>query len=249
MDELRLKDELISNIVEELRTPLTNMKTALTLLNSPHLKPIQRQRYLEVLHKECDRQTTLINSLLALIQLERDLERDHLRPLQLADIIPGIVSTYQPLAREKGIILGYTIPQSLPPISCLENWLKQVVIQLLDNAIKFTPRGGQVSVKAKSQEDYVQVEFRDTGIGIPHRELPRIFDRFYRIRQGNNETLEANSDSQSPLLETHSLLSGAGLGLTLVQQILIQCGGSVTVQSRVGEGSIFNVMLPIYRNN
>lgn len=226
----RLKDEFLHNVGQELRTPLTNMKTALTLLNSPSLKPTQKQRYMELLVRECDRQSSLITSLLDLVSLDQMAEQTTVQAISLADVVPGVVSTYQPLAEEKGVRLAYTIPENLPPISCLPTWLKQIVINLLHNGVKFTPRGGQVWVRAKQQGDYVQLEFRDTGIGISPNEVPKIFDRFYRIRQSVDEDM-----------------TGAGLGLTIVQKLLLHCGGSITVKSRIGEGSTFNVLLPIHR--
>ncbi|HEY9747545.1 MAG TPA: DICT sensory domain-containing protein, partial [Allocoleopsis sp.] len=230
LNALRLKDEFLSTVGQELRTPLTNMKTALTLLNSPSLKPAQRQRYMQVLSTECDRQGSLIASLLDLVQLDREIENSTMQPVALAEIVPGVVSTYQPLAQEKGIMLAYTVPEDLPPVSCLSAWLKQIVINLLHNGIKFTPKAGQVWVRAKQQGDYIQLEFRDTGIGIPASEIPKIFDRFYRARHVAGE---------DP--------GGAGLGLTIVQQILLRCGGSISVKSKLSEGSTFNVLLPIYR--
>ncbi len=229
LSTIRLKDEFLHNVGQELRTPLTNMKTALTLLNSPSLKPTQKQRYMDLLTRECDRQSSLITSLLDLVSLDQMAETT-IQALSLADVVPGVVSTYQPLAEEKGVRLAYTIPENLPAIACLPTWLKQIVINLLHNGVKFTPRGGQVWVRAKQQGDYIQLEFRDTGIGIAPSEIPKIFDRFYRVRQSVDEDL-----------------SGSGLGLTIVQKLLLHCGGSITVKSRVGEGSTFNVLLPIYR--
>ena len=227
---IQLKDEFLNNVGQELRTPLTNMKTALTLLNSPNLKAPQKQRYLDLLVKECDRQSALITSLLDLVSLDQRAEPTAIQSLRLSDVVPGVVSTYQPLAEEKGVRLAYTVPESLPPVACLSMWIKQIVINLLHNAVKFTPRGGQVSVRAKQQGDYVQLEFRDTGIGIAPSEIPKIFDRFYRVRQ----TIEADT-------------GGSGLGLTIVQQLLLHCGGSISVKSRIGEGSTFDVLLPIYQ--
>jgi two-component system, OmpR family, phosphate regulon sensor histidine kinase PhoR len=227
---VRSKDDFLNTIGQELRTPLTNMKTALTLLNSPNLKPPQRQRYMELLTKECDRQTSLIGSLLDLVSLDQMAERKILEPLRLSDIVPGVVSTYQPLAEEKGIRLAYTIPEDLPPVANLGPWLRQIVVNLLHNGVKFTPRGGQVWVRAKQQGEYLQLEFKDTGIGISVQEIPKIFDRFYRVRQAEDT-------------------GGAGLGLTIVQQLLLRCGGSIQVKSRPGEGSIFNVLLPIYQES
>ena len=223
-----LKDEFLNNLCQELRTPLTNMKTALSLLNSPQLKPAQRQRYLQLLNTECDRQSSLITGLLDLVQLDRVAEQTSLQPVSLSDIVPGVVSTYQPLAQEKGIMLAYTVPTELPPISCSGSWVKQIVINLLHNSIKFTPSGGKVWVQSRLQGNYVQLEFRDTGIGIASSEIPKIFDRFYRVRPTASE--EAG---------------GAGLGLTIVQQLLLRCSGSISVKSKLGEGSIFNVLLPV----
>jgi two-component system, OmpR family, phosphate regulon sensor histidine kinase PhoR len=231
VSSVRLKDDFLSNVGQELRTPLTTIKTALTLLNSPNLKPPQRQRYMELIAKECDRQSSLITSLLDLVQLDQTAEQTSIEPIKLCETVPGFVSTYQPLAEEKGIMMAYTIPEDLPAVSCAKSWLRQIVINLLHNGIKFTPSGGQVWVKAKQQGDYVQLELRDTGIGIAPSEIPKIFDRFYRVRQVTEENV------------------GAGLGLTIVQQLLLYCGGSISVKSRPGEGSTFNVLLPIHRTS
>ncbi|MBD1831930.1 hypothetical protein H6F61_04305 [Cyanobacteria bacterium FACHB-472] len=228
LDDLLFKNELLSNSLLELRTPLTNMKTALKLLESPNLKPAQRQRYMRLLHTECDRQTSLMSGLMELVQLDSTTIPINPPPVHLAEIVPGVVSTYQPLAQEKGIQLGYTISTNLPIVSCLESWLRQIVINLLHNSIKFTPTGGQVLVRSKQQGEYVQLEFRDTGIGIAPNELPKIFDRFYRGRPAAGEEVV-----------------GAGLGLTIVQQLLLRCGGSISVTSRLGQGSTFKVLLPI----
>ena len=228
LNSLRLKDEFLSNLCQELRTPLTNMKTALSLLNSPQLKPAQRQRYLQLLNTECDRQNSLLTGFLDLMQVDRVAEHEALQSVRLSEIVPGVVSTYQPLAQEKGIMLAYTVPEDLPTVSCFSAWLKQIVINLLHNSIKFTPTGGQVWVRSRLQGDYVQLEFRDTGIGIRTNEIPKIFDRFYRVRPVAGEDV-----------------GGAGLGLTIVQQLLLRCGGSISVKSRLGEGAVFSVLLPI----
>ncbi|MBD3881514.1 histidine kinase [Phormidium tenue FACHB-886] len=227
---LRQKDEFVKIMGQELRTPLSTMKTALSLLNSPSLKPPQRQRYMDMLSQECDRQSSLITSVLDLVQIESMIDPAPMEALRLADIVPGVVSTYQPLAQERGIMLGYMIPEDLQPVSCVSHWLKQIVINLLHNSIKFTSNGGQVWVRAKQQGDYVQIEFRDTGIGIASADLPRIFDRFYRVRIASGE------DS-----------SGSGLGLSIVQQLLLRCGGSIAVKSKVNEGSAFTLLLPVYK--
>lgn len=225
---LRSKADFINTVGQELRTPLTTIKTALSLLNSPSLKPPQRQRYMDLIAKECDRQSSLITSLLDLVQLDQAVSPTAIESIRVSDVVPGVVSTYQPLAEEKGVRLIYTVPEDLPPIACMGNWLKQIVINLLHNGIKFTPTGGQVSVRARQQGSHINLEVRDTGVGMAPGELPKIFDRFYRIRQTSLDDA-----------------SGAGLGLTIVQQLLLHCGGSISVRSRLGEGSTFTVLLPI----
>ncbi|QMS87970.1 ATPase [Nostoc edaphicum CCNP1411] len=227
----QLKDEYLKNICQELRIPLTHMKTALSLLNSPNLKPPQRQRYLQMLNTQCDHQNSLITGLLELVQLERNWEGMALESVRLSDIVPGVVSTYQPVAQEKGIMLAYTIPTELPSIWCVSGGLRQIVINLLHNSIKFTSNGGEVWVRARLQGDHVQLEFRDTGIGIAENEIPKIFDRFYRVRTAATEDY-----------------GGAGLGLTIVQQLLLRCGGSISVKSKLYEGSTFTVQLATVGN-
>ncbi|MFM2304143.1 MAG: hypothetical protein RLZZ135_1553 [Cyanobacteriota bacterium] len=221
------KDESIAQLMQELCTPLTNIKTALKLLESTAIKQPQRERYLELIRGECDRQSSLINGAMRLLALERTSNSSVVVPIHLSQVIPGIVSTYQPLAAEKGVKLGYTISDNLPTVCCVEMWLRQIAIDLLHNGIKYTPEGGQVFVRASVQGDYVQLEFKDTGIGIGTAEISKIFGRFYRVRNLLNE---ANNS--------------AGLGLTIAQNILLRCGGSISVVSKVGIGSEFRVLFP-----
>lgn len=230
-EELRDKGALLKRVAQELRTPLTNMKTALRLLDATQLKSAQRERYMQLLHIECDRQNSLIGGLLALVQLDDEPQPTVMPSVQLADILPGVISTYQSLAQEKGIQLGYTIPAGLPPVSCLDAWLRQIVINLLHNSLKFTAAGGQVQVQVTLQGDYVQLVVEDTGIGIAANEIPRIFDSFYRGRATTSED------------------NGAGLGLTIVSLLLLRCGGSISVTSKVSEGSCFRALFPVTAPN
>jgi len=226
--EIRLKDELLHMVGQELRTPLTNMKTALTLLDSPNLKATQRQRYMDLLRTACDRQTALISSVLDLLQLEHDATQET-QPLHLSEIVPGIVSTYQPLAQERGIGLFYTVPDTLPKILGLPSWIRQIVIHLLHNSLKYTPPGGQVWVEASQQGDTILLEVRDTGIGIPPEEHHHIFEPFYRLRQE----------------QPQAAVEGVGLGLTIVQNLVQRSNGAIAVKSQPGEGTTFRVHLPI----
>ncbi|MEM6839159.1 MAG: ATP-binding protein [Cyanobacteria bacterium P01_C01_bin.120] len=232
MNTLRLKDDFLHTVGQELRTPLSTIKTALPLLYSSNLKLPQRQRYLDMISRECDRQVNLINGVLELLQVERTLMTAKPEPVNVFDILPGIVSTYQPLAQEKGIRLAYTVPNTLADIYCPQNWVRQIVIQLLSNSIRFTNAGGEVWVTAQPVDDEtLAINIKDTGIGIPPNELPHVFEHFYRGRQ-------ATTDEDD----------GVGLGLAIVRQLLLYCDGQISVESQPEVGTHVMVKLPLYQS-
>ena len=223
---LGLQSSFLNDLVQELRSPITHMKTALSLLESKQIKGEQRQRYLQMVSNQCDRQNSLVSGLLGLLQLNTPAKTEY---LQLDDLVPGIVSTYQPLAEEKDIQLGYTIPADLPPISCPKSWFRQIIINLLNNSLQFTPPKGRVFVQASYKKASQQIEIlvTDTGIGIPSKEINRIFDGFYRTKPADK-----------------SQVAGAGLGLTLVKQSIQRSGGSIFVTSKLNKGTTFKILMP-----
>jgi signal transduction histidine kinase len=223
---LGLQENFLKDLVQELRSPITHMKTALSLLESKQIKGEQRQRYLQMVSNECDRQNSLVSGLLGLLQLDSPAEAEYLR---LDDLVPGIVSTYQPLAEEKEIQLGYTIPANLPPISCPKSWFRQIIINLLNNSLQFTPAKGRVFVQASFKKESQQVEIMvtDTGVGISSKEISRIFDGFYRTKPADQ-----------------SQTTGAGLGLTLVKQSIQRSGGEISVSSQPSKGTTFKILMP-----
>ena len=222
---LGLRSNFLHNLVQELRSPITHMKTALSLLESKHVKGEQRQRYLQMLERECDRQNSVVSGLLALLQLDNSVDPEI---VYLEELVPGIVSTYQPLANEKQIQLGYTIPSHLPPVKCPRPWLRQMIVQLLNNSLQFTPAQGRVFVQASVKNDFIEIVINDTGIGIDPKEFNNIFDSFYRTRRVGDE----------PVV-------GAGLGLTIVQELVRHCNGTISVSSKPGKGSTFTISLPV----
>ena len=221
---LGLEIDFLSNLVAELRSPITHMKTALSLLESKSIKGEQRQRYIEMLERQCDRQNSVISGLLALLNLHSPIEAE---AVYLNELVPGIVSTYQPLASEKQIQLGYTIPDHLAPVSCPTPWVRQIIIQLLNNSLQFTPPKGRVFVQAMSKNDAIELIISDTGRGIEAKDLGKIFDSFYRGKTVTNNEV-----------------TGAGLGLTIVQQLVQRSGGSISVNSKLNKGSSFRILLP-----
>jgi signal transduction histidine kinase len=224
---LDLSGDFLNHLTRELSLPLTNMKTALRLLDSKQHQREQRRRYLDLLQQECDRQSTLLTGLLEFAQSSQPLEISE-SSLKLEDLVPGLVSTYQPIAEEKGILLGYTIPAGLPPVSCQSHWLRQILRQILNNSLKFTRPRGRVNVQAFLKEDWIELTITDTGCGIDSSDLPQIFNSFYRGRNALSEEL-----------------AGAGLGLTIAQSLVQRCGGKITVTSQVGRGTTLKILLPV----
>ncbi len=227
LSERSLSPEFLAKARQELHSPLTTIKTALTLLGSPALKLPQRQRYLEMISTQCDRQKSLINGITDLLKIQTT-QAINPQPVQLAEIIPGIVSTYQPIAEERGIMLAYTIPASLNEVLCVESELKKIVIHLIKNGIQITPQGGRVWVAAAAHDaNAIALTVRDSGAGIAKTDTDRLFDAFYRCPA---------SGESAP---------GAGLGLTLVQQLVARMGGSISVESAQNQGTTLTILLPI----
>ena len=219
-----LAPDFLSQASQELQAPLTTIKTALTLLGSPTLKLSQRQLYLEMISTQCDRQKSLIGSIFDLLQVQTT-PAEAAASLKLSEIIPGIVSTYQPIAEERGIMLAHTIPPNLPDVMGTESELKEAVIHLLKNGIQVTPKGGRVWVTAASQGSrFVAIKIKDSGSGITKTDSSKCFEAFNRSGEG------------------------AGLGLTLVRQLIERMGGSVEVESQMGQGTTFKVLLPVNRS-
>ena len=230
-DAALVSPDFLSEAGQKLQAPLTTIKTALTLLGSPTLKLAQRQRYLKMISTQCDHQKELIDSIIELLQLQTADATEN-QPIQLSDLIPGIVSTYQPIAEEHGIMLAYTVPSTLAAISGIENELKQVVIHLINNGIQITPKGGRVWVSAVPQGNrFIALTIQDSGSGIAKTDIKNLFEPFYQIPGSNT-----------------SGSGGTGLGLTLVHKLVQRMGGSISVDSTPNHGTNFKLLLPVAQN-
>ena len=225
-----LSSDFLSQASQELQSPLTTIKTALTLLSAPTLKTVQRQRYLEMISTQCDRQKSLIISIIDLLKAQTTLSATP-QAIQLADLLPGIVSTYQPIAEERGIMLAYTVPPHLSEVLIVESELKRVVIHLIKNGIQITPKGGRVWVSAAPYSaSFVAVTVKDSGAGTSRGDTAKLFDAFSRHPTSSEGSSEGTISS--------------GLGLTLVQQLVSRMGGSISVESAPGQGTTFKILLP-----
>ncbi len=223
----RIKTEFISNITHELLTPLTSIKGFVELLNDEAIGRIneEQKKSLGIIHRNSERLIHLIKELVDISHLEKNKLGLQFGLVSINDILSKCVLDMQPLAKEKQISLFQDAPP-LPRIWGDEERLTQVIINLLANAIKFTPQNGKITVIPHDLTEQVKISIRDTGIGIPPDQLSRIFDRFYQI-DGS----------------TKRKYGGTGIGLSICKNIIEKHYGSIWAESD-GNGSTFHILLP-----
>jgi|GEM_PF-2674615 len=225
----RMKSRFISDISHEMRTPLTTIKLHSQLLRNQ--LPGKQNRHLDIVEMEVDRQATLIKEILEFAKLDAGHLELHRRPIDLNSWGEIILTSYRLRAEEKGLTLTFTPAPSAPCVLADPHKIQQVLINLLANAIRHTPKGGNITVSiAESQAQeraWATIQIADTGVGIPAEELPHIFERFFRGAESR--------ENQTP---------GAGLGLAIVKELVELHGGWVTVKSQVGVGTTFTIALP-----
>ncbi len=223
----RLRDAFVSAVSHELRTPLTSISGFLELLGDaePELGPSGRN-YLNVIRRGTSRLQGIVEDLLLVAQIEaKRLELDP-GPADLAELASATVEASQPAAAEKGIELRLDVEGDLP-LDADAARLRQVLDNLVSNALKFTPDGGSVLLSASNGGDRLRLEVTDTGIGIPHEEVGQLFSRFYRASTA-----------------TRRAIPGTGLGLVIARAIVEGHGGTISLETREGEGTCVTVTLP-----
>lgn len=223
----RIRDEMISALSHEMRTPLTAMIGFTELLLEQEVEPDVRREYLEIMHKESERLNELIGTFLQLQRHASKSEQATLRPVPVRGVLEGAVAAYAGMSSRHRIVLD--TPPGLPDIKGDDDQLHQLICNLLSNAIRYSPEGGVVSVAARRDGDEIIVSVHDEGIGIPADLQELIFEKFYRVD---------NTDSRR--------IGGTGLGLALVSEIIKQHSGRVWVESEPEKGSTFFVALPLW---
>ena len=224
----QVRKDFTANVSHELRTPLAAVKAfAETLREGAAEDPEHRAEFLDEIERNADSMARLVDDLLVLSALDSGTRAPAAEPVDLMQVAAEVTATLKPLAARKEIALRMEPFRELPHVRGDRGQLKQVLTNLLDNAIKYTPEKGTVRLSAAGAEGRVTVSVEDTGPGIPPEALPRIFERFYRVDKARSREL-----------------GGTGLGLAIVKHIVESHGGSVSVESRVGEGSAFRVCLP-----
>ncbi len=222
-----MKSEFVSNVSHELRTPLSIIKSYIeAILDQVDPEDYNTQRdFLNVVNKETDRLSGLVNDLLDISRIESGKYKISLTPVSLPEIIQSVIDNLKSETDSHNIITR--IPSDLKPISADRDKMTQVFINLINNAIKFSPEGGEIEIQVIIMEKMLLCLIKDQGIGIAEECIPRIFDKFYRV--DTSDTYE---------------IPGTGLGLPIVKHIIKSHGGEITVKSELNRGSEFILSLP-----
>jgi len=224
----KIRTEFVANASHELKTPLTSIKGFVETLMDANLDDKQTvKRFLEIIQNHTRRLENLVNDLLSLSANESDEEPLRLEPVDLPLLVENIVGLYKSKIEKKQQALKIDISKSIPNVLVNQRKIEEALSNLVDNAVKFTPEKGLISIRAYEDIQYVRIDVEDSGIGIPPEHLPRIFERFYRVDKARSREM-----------------GGTGLGLAIVKHIVQKHNGKVEVQSESEKGSQFSIYLP-----
>lgn len=221
----RLRRELMANIAHELRTPLTSISGYMEGLTDG-VVPADKETY-ELVHREAQRLSRLVDDLQRLSRAESGMEKLDIINLPVPSILERVSRRLDPQFREKNVELKTAVKNGLPGLLVDEDKLDQILTNLLDNALRYTDSGGQVTLSASGDDMAVNIEIKDNGIGIQPEDLSHIFERFYRADKSRSRER-----------------GGTGIGLTIVKRYVEALGGKIRVESNPGEGTSFKLTLP-----
>ncbi len=224
----KVRQDFVANVSHELRTPLTSIKGFIeTLLSGAMQNEARASEFLKMMEEDAARLNRLIDDLLELSKIESAQVPMRFQSVNLPEIVDGIFNLIRPMGQEKKLSFENKISKSVATAVYADpDRLRQVLLNLIDNAVKFNRDGGRVTVRAVQQGNQVTVSIEDTGVGIPQESIPRIFERFYRVDKARSRSL-----------------GGTGLGLAIVKHIVEAHGGTVSCQSESGRGSVFSFTL------
>jgi len=220
-----MKRDFVVNASHELRTPLTSIVGSLEMLEGAPKE--EAARWVDTIRRNAERMTAIVQDLLLLSGLEAPASEPSAENVDLDRLIRDVAGMFRPRAEQQGLALLLEVPSPIPPITADAYLLEQVLVNLVDNALKYTEQGEIRVGCAPDGKDRVRIVVSDTGIGIPEESLPRIFERFYVVDKSRSRKL-----------------GGTGLGLAIVKHIVQSHSGSIEVASEIGKGTRFTVLLP-----
>jgi signal transduction histidine kinase len=221
------QSDLVSELVHELRTPLTALMATSQLLLRPELPDQARRELVGTLERETGRLSALTTSFLDMVKLESGRMPFTVERFDLAQLVAECLDVMHPQASHQQIILASQTPTDLPALESDRGKLKQVLLNLISNALKYNRPGGRVEVSAVVKAGRLHVRVADTGLGIPPEAVPHIFERFYRVR------------------DSDGFVSGTGLGLPIARRLIQALGGDISFESEVGAGTTFFFDVPL----
>jgi two-component system phosphate regulon sensor histidine kinase PhoR len=226
-----LRSDFVSGVTHEFKTPLSLIRLYSETLvgNEQDFSPEDRRNYIRIIARESERMSRLIDNVLDFSKMEKGAKRQKLAEGDLTATISQVVQDYSEYLMWRGFDLKTSIQPQLPPVRFRPEQVSQMLLNLLDNARKYSGASRLIRLIARSRVSDVVIEVQDSGIGIPDEEKDKIFQPFYRIASGGNK-------------------GGCGLGLYLVAQVMKEHGGRVEVQSGVHQGSLFRLIFPLSQN-
>ena len=223
-----IRKDFVANVSHEIKTPLTSIKGYTeTLLDGAIEDKDNAKDFLKIIGSDSNRLVRLVDDLLDLSRIESDKLSLELAPHSIENVVDRVIAGFNKQSGSKGIEIKKEISRDLPKVKIDEASIAQVLLNLIDNGIKYNNEKGTITVSSQEKDSFVRINITDTGIGIPEEDIDRIFERFYRVDKARSRQL-----------------GGTGLGLSIVKHIIQAHGGEVSVQSQLGKGSTFSFTLP-----
>lgn len=223
-----MRKDFVANVSHELKTPLTSIQGFIETLKNNDVKDEKlKSRFLNIIDIEAKRLTNLVKDLLVLSDIENKHRMYQEDDIEVRECILEIIGMFEKIAQEKNIEIVEKISGKLHPLKGNASWFKQMIINLVDNSIKYTPSGGKIQIIGYSVDKKLHIKVKDSGIGIPPEHVSRLFERFYRVDKARSRKI-----------------GGTGLGLAIVKHIIIAFKGEIKVRSKVDKGTEFEVIIP-----
>ena len=224
-----MKEEFLALTTHDLRSPLTVISGVINFFTSGRLGDMtpEQKNMVAMMERNTQSLIELVNDLLDASKLESGTMRLDLASIDLGGLVRELREGMLPMAREKGITLEESVPEDLPPLRADRPKFRRVLVNLLSNALKFTPKGGSVEVGARAENGFVRVSVADTGVGIAPEDMERLFDKYEQARSRATRSEK-----------------GTGLGLYITRQLVELHGGQIKVDSQEGKGSTFSFTIP-----
>ena len=224
----RIRQDFVANVSHELRTPLANIKGyAETLINGALQDQINAKEFTEIIYRESDRLAKIIDDLLDIARIESGKMSMTFLPVEVGPVIKKVREVLRKSTIDKSITITLSIPDGISKILADEGRFSQILLNLVDNAIKYTPENGSVNIGAFELDGFIRIDVKDTGVGISEKDIPRIFERFYRVDKARSREL-----------------GGTGLGLSIAKHLVQAHGSEIWLKSTQGKGSTFSFTIP-----